>query len=86
MEQHTCQDITDNWYDTIPCRPQALSFLIQFCFVFIVFIVLCTVNFVVLYLCIFLVSCIVSLYLWGAHLQAQPSVQPLSLTKIDKNS
>ena len=49
------------------------------------FIVLCTVNFVVLYLCIVLVSCIVSLYLWGARLQAQPSVQPLSLTKIDKN-
>ena len=49
------------------------------------FIVLCTVNFVVLYLCVVLVSCIVSLYLWGARLQAQPSVQPLSLTKIDKN-
>ena len=49
-----------------------------------VFIVLCTVNFVVLYLCVVLVSCIVSMYLWGACLQAQPSVQPLSLTKIDK--
>ena len=54
-----------------------------YCFVFIV---LCTVNFVVLYLCIVLVSCIVSLYLWGARLQAQPSVQPLSSTKIDKNN
>ena len=39
----------------------------------------------IVYLCIVLVSCIVSLYLWGARLQAQPPVQPLSLTKIDKN-
>ena len=66
-------------------------FLTQFCFVLLCYVLFCfvfialhTVNFVVLYLCIVLVS-IVSLYLWGARLQAQPSVQPLSLTKIDKN-
>ena len=29
---------------------------------------------------------VVTLYLWGACLQAWPSVQPLSLTKIDNNN
>ena len=29
---------------------------------------------------------VVTLYLWGTHLQAQPFVQPLSLTKIDNNN
>ena len=103
MKQYTHQKLTDNQHETIPCCPQALSFLIQCYFVFICFalfillllylcivLVSCTVVslfLLLLYLCIVLVSCtVVSLYLWEARLQAQPSVQPLSLTKIDDNN
>ena len=65
--------------------PQALSFLIQYCFMLICFVA--TVYFVVFVsMCSPSICTVVTLYLWGANLQAQPSVQPLSLMKIENNN
>ena len=80
MEQHTYQDFTDNEHESIPQCPQVLSFLIWCSIVFICFVA--TVYFVAF---VSVSVPVVTLYLWGACLQAWPSVQPLSLTKIDNN-
>jgi len=72
---------TDQRPQTIPCCPQALSFLTQCCFVFICF---CTAL-LLLYFCVVLVSCTCP---FGAEHVCRPSLlcNPCLLTKIDNNN
>ena len=80
LEQGAFQYSTDQRPQTIPCCPQALSFLTQCRFVFICF---CT-TLLFLYLCVVLVSCSCP---FGEHV-CRPNLlcNPCLLTKIDNNN